>query len=74
MLSEDRRAVTCTKPIKMISLKQDREEDHQRDGLPKYEKHGSTSPDTRKTSPQQGKVERRGTIGERKGSTKGLSR
>ena len=24
--------------IKMISLKQDREEDHQRDGLPKYEK------------------------------------
>ena len=36
MLSEDRRTVTCTKPIKMISLKQDREEDHQRDGLPKY--------------------------------------
>ena len=30
--------VTCTKPIKMISLKQDREEDHQRDDLPKYEK------------------------------------
>ena len=28
MLSEDRRTVTCTKPIKMISLKQDREEDH----------------------------------------------
>ena len=38
MLSEDQRTVTCTKPMKMISLKQDRLEDHQRDGLPKYEK------------------------------------